>query len=197
MNRPVGMDDQMASVLYSGEPPAVHVLAMIRPEGEPNFLPRTRRLLRVFHHEVGRHYGRTLRRRAVGPFDAYPRRLRQTLRCLLEGDSEKQAAARLGLSRHTVHGYVLELYRRLDVASRAELMAYCLRHRVSPDDAGPPVSKAPRLGPPGGAATGWSLTSSIQTSPISPRDAEVERRLVASASVLKIRSTRVQRPTTQ
>jgi DNA-binding CsgD family transcriptional regulator len=53
-------------------------------------------------------------------------RLRQTLECLLEGDGEKQVAARLGLSRHTVHDYVTALYRRLDVSSRPELMALCL-----------------------------------------------------------------------
>jgi DNA-binding CsgD family transcriptional regulator len=47
----------------------------------------------------------------------------------LEGDSEKQVALRMGLSRHTVHEYVTELYRRLDVGRRPELMALCLRHR--------------------------------------------------------------------
>ena len=50
--------------------------------------------------------------------------------CLLEGDGEKQAALRLGLSRHTVHEYVGELYRRFGVCSRPELMALCLRRRL-------------------------------------------------------------------
>jgi DNA-binding CsgD family transcriptional regulator len=54
--------------------------------------------------------------------------LRQTLGRLLEGDSEKQAALHLGLSRHTVHEYVTALYRRFSVTSRAELLAFCLRH---------------------------------------------------------------------
>jgi len=50
-------------------------------------------------------------------------RLRQTLACLLEGDSEKQVAARLSLSRATTHQYVTALYRHFRVQSRAQLLA--------------------------------------------------------------------------
>ena len=52
-----------------------------------------------------------------------PPRLRQTLKHLMRGDSEKEVAGRLGLSQHTVHVYVKQLYRRLKVNSRAELLA--------------------------------------------------------------------------
>lgn len=52
-----------------------------------------------------------------------PPRQDQTLQHLLEGDSEKQVAKKLGLSRHTVHVYVKALYRRYGVSSRAELLA--------------------------------------------------------------------------
>lgn len=52
-----------------------------------------------------------------------PRRLRQTLARLLAGDSEKQIATALGISRHTVHVYVKALYRRFEVCSRGELLA--------------------------------------------------------------------------
>ena len=51
------------------------------------------------------------------------RRLEQTLRSLLGGDSEKQVAAKLGLSQHTVHVYVKALYRKYGVSSRGELLA--------------------------------------------------------------------------
>ena len=50
-------------------------------------------------------------------------RLEQTLQSLLSGDSEKQVAHKLGLSRHTVHVYVKKLYRRYGVSSRGELLA--------------------------------------------------------------------------
>lgn len=53
-------------------------------------------------------------------------RLRDTLRLLLTGLSEKQVADALQLSQHTVHGYVKELYQRMRVSSRAELLARCL-----------------------------------------------------------------------
>lgn len=52
-----------------------------------------------------------------------PPRLRRVLAHLLQGESEKQVAARLELSPHTVHEYVKQLYRRLGVSSRSELMA--------------------------------------------------------------------------
>jgi DNA-binding NarL/FixJ family response regulator len=66
-----------------------------------------------------------------------PRHLRSTLFCLLEGISEKEAAARLGLSRHTVHGYIAALYRHFRVKSRAELLVLCLR-RERGNLSGPP-----------------------------------------------------------
>lgn len=54
-------------------------------------------------------------------------RERDVLSSLLEGDSEKQVAARLQLSAATVHEYVGALYRRFAVHSRGELMAIFLR----------------------------------------------------------------------
>ena len=51
------------------------------------------------------------------------RRQRQTLELLLSGDAEKQIAARLSISRHTVHVYVKSLYKRFGVSSRGELLA--------------------------------------------------------------------------
>lgn len=52
-----------------------------------------------------------------------PPRLRRTLERLLAGDSEKEAARALGISHHTVHHYVKQIYSRLGVNSRGELMA--------------------------------------------------------------------------
>jgi DNA-binding CsgD family transcriptional regulator len=56
------------------------------------------------------------------PQDLSPR-LSQTLQLLLQGDSEKQVAMKLKLSRNTVHVYVKALYRRYEVGTRAELLA--------------------------------------------------------------------------
>ena len=56
-----------------------------------------------------------------------PPRVRQTLDCLLQGDSEKQIAGKLRLSRHTVHDYVKSLHRKFAVSSRGELLARFVR----------------------------------------------------------------------
>lgn len=45
---------------------------------------------------------------------------------LLNGISEKDIAQKLGLSPHTVHNHVREIYARFHVHSRAELLAQCL-----------------------------------------------------------------------
>src|SRR5688572_18495875 len=52
-----------------------------------------------------------------------PPRHARVLRHLLAGESEKEIARKLALSPHTVHEYVKEIYRRLGVGSRAELVA--------------------------------------------------------------------------
>jgi len=50
-------------------------------------------------------------------------RERDVLRLLVRGDGAKEVAWRLGLSAHTVAGYVKALHRRLGVRSRGELLA--------------------------------------------------------------------------
>ncbi|QGJ69929.1 HTH luxR-type domain-containing protein [Planctomycetales bacterium 10988] len=52
-----------------------------------------------------------------------PPRVRQVLQCILEGDGDKQIAARLEISPHTVKQYVKTLFRFFQVNSRNELMA--------------------------------------------------------------------------
>jgi DNA-binding CsgD family transcriptional regulator len=66
-------------------------------------------------------------RPAAGDGKELSPRLRQTLQSLLAGDSEKQAAAKLGVSQNTVHVYVKQLYRKFDVNSRGELLAKWVR----------------------------------------------------------------------
>ncbi len=58
-------------------------------------------------------------------------RLRQTLEGLCEGLAEKEIAARLGLSPHTVHDYVKAVYRHFRVQSRAALVARVLVQRTA------------------------------------------------------------------
>jgi DNA-binding CsgD family transcriptional regulator len=98
---------------------------VLRSLGAPDFTQREHRLLRLFVREYIRLFGTRLAP-VGGPSVAdLPRRVRQVLVCLMEGDSEKQAALRLGISRHTVHDYVKQLHQRFDVSSRGELLARC------------------------------------------------------------------------
>jgi DNA-binding CsgD family transcriptional regulator len=60
---------------------------------------------------------------AISPGPPLSPRERQTLELLLTGNAEKQIAARLDISRHTVHVYVKSLYKRFGVNSRSELLA--------------------------------------------------------------------------
>lgn len=80
------------------------------------------------------------------PMPAMPPRLERTLLALIAGDAEKQIAARLGVSIHTAHDNVKEIYRRLGVTSRGELMTRFLPAQtkaLSPASASPAASRAP------------------------------------------------------
>lgn len=48
---------------------------------------------------------------------------RRVLAALLKGKSEKAVASELKMSPHTVHNHVKEIYRRMEVGSRPELLA--------------------------------------------------------------------------
>jgi DNA-binding CsgD family transcriptional regulator len=59
-------------------------------------------------------------------------RSRRVLEALLKGMSEKEAAAALDLSIHTVHEYVKQIYRTLGVCSRGELLARWVSQALPP-----------------------------------------------------------------
>jgi DNA-binding NarL/FixJ family response regulator len=63
----------------------------------------------------------------VAPTTDLTPRERQVLEGLVDGLSEKQVAARLELSTQTVHSYIKQLYRKLHVRSRAELVRQAMR----------------------------------------------------------------------
>jgi DNA-binding CsgD family transcriptional regulator len=134
LHKPLGLADLLGCMTWLGDPPAVFAVSLHRPSGVAYFGNREQRLVHLFADELRGHLGRSLVRRPGELTAGLSPRLRQTLECLMTGDSEKQVALRLGLSRHTVHEYVSALYRRLGVNSRAELMALCLWHCQQPGD---------------------------------------------------------------
>jgi DNA-binding CsgD family transcriptional regulator len=65
---------------------------------------------------------------AVVSAKAWPKitpRQREVLELLLHGHGEKEIAARLFLSKHTIHNHVKAVYRAFGVSSRFELFARC------------------------------------------------------------------------
>lgn len=119
---PASMDDFMHSQWPIESPLCQGGVAVHRPMRDPLFTARDRALLTLIAVEVSRF----LPARPSGPLaivGVLGPRLRQTLAGLLRGESEKQIAHRLELSRHTIHDYVKLLHRRFDVASRTELIA--------------------------------------------------------------------------
>lgn len=96
-----------------------------RAFGDRPFTTRELRLIAALNAELARLNGVRLSRFGEpGVLDLSPRS-RSVLICLMEGDSEKQVARRLGISPHTVHDHVKALHSRFGVASRGELLARC------------------------------------------------------------------------
>jgi DNA-binding NarL/FixJ family response regulator len=102
-------------------------LTMLRTLGERNFSVRHKLFLTTLHREIAPMVGRQLAAAHEPSAMQLSPRLRQVLDCLLEGDSEKQAAARLNLQPQTVNQYVKAVYRHFHVNSRAELLARWVR----------------------------------------------------------------------
>lgn len=127
--RACGLDAFMHSVRVDRD--AGYVISLHRPWGARPFSERERRLVDLFHRE-----SRALVPAPPPPSGAesplpspLPPQLQRTLEALLRGLSEKEVAAELGLSQHTVHEYVGVIYRRFGVRSRGELFAQRLGHR--------------------------------------------------------------------
>lgn len=95
------------------------------------FSARDRNLVQLFHTSLAWMYRADPVLSGRVAAKSLPPRLEATLEHLLTGKSEKQIAAALKLSRHTVHDYVKAIYRRYGVSTRAELLAMHLHGGAS------------------------------------------------------------------
>jgi DNA-binding CsgD family transcriptional regulator len=115
---------------------APHVLQgsiYYRDWGDTPFSARDRRLLRYVHLCVLRRLrdSSLAHRLIAAEFDLSPR-LHQTFQLLLGGDGVKTIADGLGVSLHTLNGYVKTVYRKLKVRSRLELIAIARKWHPRP-----------------------------------------------------------------
>jgi DNA-binding CsgD family transcriptional regulator len=122
-----GIDLALLSRQPIGRRNRANVVVLYPPHGAAPLPERGRRLVHLAQEELGPRLGTALAVAGEPGWSTLPPRWRQALDCLLDGDSEKQAAVRLGISRLTLHDYVRGLYRHFGVSSRGELLAFFLR----------------------------------------------------------------------
>ena len=125
--RPLDRDDNITSIRMVDVPRRPEAISIDRPHGAARFGEREVLLLKVLHDEVAPLIGVRLATEEHLCRDGLSKRLRETLTLLLDGRSEKEAAAAMGLGARTVHDYVTTLYEHFRVSSRAELLAYFIR----------------------------------------------------------------------
>jgi DNA-binding CsgD family transcriptional regulator len=110
-----------------GRPTEVIGSILTRAIGEPDFNSRQLEIVREAQAQVGALVGGALARYTEPSPSDLPRRVREVLRCLLEGDSDKQIATRLGISKYTVNQYVKTIFAHFGVTTRTELLARWIR----------------------------------------------------------------------
>jgi DNA-binding CsgD family transcriptional regulator len=120
---PIGYADCIVSMWASTETLGIF-LVMHRRDTDPHFSERDCRLgslmLRATAPIVDRE---VFRRHTSAELEQLTPREREVLLLLLAGESEKEIAANLHRSIHTIHPFVRQLYRQFNVSSRGELMA--------------------------------------------------------------------------
>ncbi len=104
-------------------PGTVASLALFRAWGDKPFGAREQLIVALIHEELAKEWA-AAREPYLSP------RQREVLHLLCRGASEKEVAAALELSVHTVHDHVKALHRAYGARSRGELMARALEKRA-------------------------------------------------------------------
>ncbi len=147
IHKPAGIDDYIISIRQQ---PGVSVQHSIWAHRALDDAPFTRRewwAMHVIHEAVGSRIGSELASCLEPQLGSLTTRRREVLNLLLDGDSEKQAAATLGIRPSTLHEHVLAIYRHFGVSSRAELMAWFIGRPHPGIDNNPPNSGVENPGP--------------------------------------------------
>lgn len=117
-------------------------LSVHRAAGDGPFRPADAAAVRLLHET----FAGQLDADEPPAADRLGRRQRQTLDLLLAGLCQKEIARHLGISPHTVHQYVKDLYRIHGVSSHAELLARLLvRTGAAAADDGVPAPATPPM----------------------------------------------------
>jgi DNA-binding CsgD family transcriptional regulator len=155
---PMGCNDSLYSCVPLPDGTQL-CIGLHRAAGEKPFTQRHCKLVDLFHASCGRLYYVPECEAEAEPagddeasadepdgadreIEALPPRLQAVLKLLLVGDGEKQVAFKLDLSKHTVHTYAKEIYRKLGVSSRGELLAKFIRRSRRPAEPARPPQMA-------------------------------------------------------
>ena len=130
--RPAGIDGFIMSFAVNRKTGNLITLNVCQDLKDPAPTRRAKAILSLLNRQIAPLVGVALATNSDRGISGLSPRLRQTLEALLAGDSEKQVAAYLDVSRPTAHEYIGAIYRHFHVSSRAELMAYFLRRRPEP-----------------------------------------------------------------
>jgi DNA-binding CsgD family transcriptional regulator len=120
LREPLGLDDTLYAKITV--PDKVISLALLRAKGDEPFTERQSQLVDLCLSQMAWPF-QPDDKQTDPRLAALQPRLRKVMQHLLDGDGEKQVAAKLGLSRHTVHEYVKMIYQQLGVSSRSELLS--------------------------------------------------------------------------
>ena len=128
LHRSVGADETLVCFYpVPGAADEVSEVFLGREIGDRDFSQRDRAIVREAMAGIGPLIGGPLARFADPSPSGLAPRARAVLKCMLEGDSDKQVAARLGLTRNTVNQYAKTIYTHFGVRSRTELLARWVR----------------------------------------------------------------------
>ncbi len=116
-------DDIIMSAYVVPAAMQLHCLSINLPNDGRRFTENDRDFVHLVHEELIPWMGDRLSLLSNVPFRILPPRLRQVFERMMAGLTEPQIGEELSISKHTVHDYVSQIYRRFQVRSRSELMA--------------------------------------------------------------------------
>lgn len=114
--RPARVDHFVGSLRKIGDTSGIGC-GFMRAAGDRPFSAEDREVLHLVHLGVGRLFAAPSPRARLAP------RVRDALHVLLSGATDKEIAAKLGISPHTARQYVKSILREYGVSSRAQLLA--------------------------------------------------------------------------
>lgn len=133
---PAGMDEWALACRTAPHLGGAAMIGGSRPKGAPAFEMKRLQSLGILAEEIVPLLGTRLSLAGQASKAGLTPRQRETLERLLDGMSEKQVASELGLSKATVHDYIVQLHKHFDVSSRGELLSYFVKRRPKPGSGG-------------------------------------------------------------